>query len=327
MIVDVVTSVLVILTVCKAYQLTIGPCPVHIDEPCDSGVIKFYLYQNSSHTDLLDPFKPKLPSYFNTTTSTKIIIHGYSGNMDFATSTIVKAYIDYKKVNVITVDWNVLAQLPCYPTAVVNTWHAGQCTAVMMVSLASLGIDPRTMHVLGFSLGAHVASYAGNWIFSTMGIKVGRITGLDPALPFFATLKADWKLDSSDADFVDIIHTNSGIYGKVEATGHIDFYVNGGTFQPACANHKNPPICSHMLAPIYFAESISSPSAFQGVRCSGYLQYMVGWCSGSNAFEDNSVDNNGFHTAIMGENCSTRARGVYFVETVPITSLNGNRKH
>lgn len=71
-----------------------------------------------------------------------------------------------------------MAQLPCYPTAVVNTWHAGQCTAVMMVSLASLGIDPRTMHVLGFSLGAHVASYAGNWIFSTMGIKVGRITGI-----------------------------------------------------------------------------------------------------------------------------------------------------
>lgn len=64
-------------------------------------------------------------------------------------------------------------------------------------------------------------------------------TGLDPALPFFATLKPDWKLDSTDAEFVDIIHTNSGIYGKVEATGHTDFYVNGGTFQPRCANHKS----------------------------------------------------------------------------------------
>lgn len=68
----------------------------------------------------------------------------------------------------------------------------------------------------------------------------------------------------------------------------------------------DPPVCSHMLAPIYFAESISSPSAFQGVRCPGYLQYMLGWCSGSNATVDNSVNNNGFHTAIMGENCDTR---------------------
>lgn len=80
-------------------------------------------------------------------------------------------------VNVIAVDWDLLSQLPCYPTAALNTWQAGQCTAVLVVSLAALGLDPRTLHVLGFSLGAHVAGYASNWIYSTMGIKFGRITG------------------------------------------------------------------------------------------------------------------------------------------------------
>lgn len=277
----------------EAYQLTIGPCPLQIDEPCDTGIIKFYLHHNASYVQLLDPFKPKLPGFFNKSVPTKIIIHGYSGSLDYATTTLTR-------VNVIAVDWNLLAQLPCYPTAVLNTWQAGQCTAVLIVSLAALGIDPRALHILGFSLGAHVASFAGNWIFSTMGLKLSRITGLDPALPFFATLKPDWKLDSTDAEFVDIIHTNSGIYGKVEASGHTDFYVNGGTFQPTCANHKNPPLCSHMLAPIYFAESIAQHGAFRGVRCGGYIQYMLGWCRGGNSTLTNADERNGDASAAGG---------------------------
>lgn len=41
--------------------------------------------------------------------------------------------------------------------------------------------------------------------------------GLDPALPFFATARSQFKLDSSDADFVDVIHTNAGMFGKLES--------------------------------------------------------------------------------------------------------------
>jgi hypothetical protein len=63
--------------------------------------------------------------------------------------------------------------------------------------------------------------------------------GLDPALPLFATLNDDWKLDSGDADFVDVIHTNGGVFGKIEAAGHADFFVNGGSFQPACAGDRS----------------------------------------------------------------------------------------
>lgn len=60
------------------------------------------------------------------------------------------------------------------------------------------------------------------------------VSGLDPALPFFATLNDQWKLDTSDAEFVDVIHTGAGYFGKIEAVGHVDFYVNGGYIQPAC---------------------------------------------------------------------------------------------
>jgi hypothetical protein len=31
--------------------------------------------------------------------------------------------------------------------------------------------------------------------------------------------------------FVDVVHTNAGIYGKLESCGHLDFYLNNGQFQ------------------------------------------------------------------------------------------------
>jgi hypothetical protein len=59
-------------------------------------------------------------------------------------------------------------------------------------------------------------------------------SGLDPAMPFFVTLNIDQKLDDSDAVFVDVIHTNAFVQGKIEACGDVDFYVNGGFRQPGC---------------------------------------------------------------------------------------------
>lgn len=63
-----------------------------------------------------------------------------------------------------------------------------------------------------------------------------QFAGLDPALPFFATARQQWKLDLTDADFVDVIHTNAGVFGKIETCGHVDFYMNGGQNQPNCEN-------------------------------------------------------------------------------------------
>jgi len=65
-------------------------------------------------------------------------------------------------------------------------------------------------HLIGFSLGAHVAGFAGKKVQeSGKQLKVGRITGLDPASPGFDFDSPDVRLDKADAKFVDVIHTDT----------------------------------------------------------------------------------------------------------------------
>ncbi|KAJ9580489.1 hypothetical protein L9F63_024332 [Diploptera punctata] len=133
------------------------------------------------------------------------------------------------------------------------------------------------------------------------------LLGLDPGLPLFATLNNAWKLDSEDADFVDAIHTNAGVFGKIENLGHVDFFINGGSFLPACAQHRNPTLCSHLLVTIYFSESIDTELGFWGSPCSSIWYLLVGWCSDINIPEDQKL--------LMGELCSQDGRGIFYLRT------------
>ena len=88
---------------------------------------------------------------------------------------------------------------------------------------------------LGHSLGAHTCGYASNAINN----KMNRISGLDPAGPLFAGKRTVVRLDRDDADFVDVIHSNTEValglgLGTVDESGDVDFYVNGGQSQPGC---------------------------------------------------------------------------------------------
>lgn len=113
--------------------------------------------------------------------------------------------------------------------------QVGEYIAVFLEFLSSeTRVSLDDVHVVGHSLGAHIAGYIGKYTSR----KLGRITGLDPAGPAYETpyLKdpAD-RLDSTDANFVDVIHTCAGSLGFLRPIGHADFYPNGGTFkQPGC---------------------------------------------------------------------------------------------
>ena len=77
-------------------------------------------------------------------------------------------------VNVICVDWENGANLPNYVRAAVNTRLVGRQVALLINSLNELtGSKNSDFHLIGFSLGAHVAGFAGAELFN-----LSRITGL-----------------------------------------------------------------------------------------------------------------------------------------------------
>ncbi|KAL1490867.1 hypothetical protein ABEB36_011552 [Hypothenemus hampei] len=211
-------------------------------------------------------FDPAKPS--------KVIIHGYNSNMFLSALTdLRKEYLKSNDYNIFAVDWSPLNQSPCYPAAVWNARHVGTCTAQLIDRIKDMGA--KDIHVIGFSLGAHITNYLALALYP---YRLPRITGLDPALPGYVTATNDNKLDKSDAEFVDVYHTSAFMQGKAEESGHVDFYFNGGSIQPGCWREANFFSCNHHRAPIYYAESISSPKGFWGCRCPNFLEYLKGHC-------------------------------------------------
>ncbi|KAH8276694.1 hypothetical protein KR018_005119, partial [Drosophila ironensis] len=288
-------------------DITIGPCKWAISRSCPDSDVKYYIYtrhnpvdRQSLHIDESQEKSNLTASFFNPRYPTKIIIHGYNSDMFLHPLQQMKdEYLAKASYNIIYVDWSILSPGPCYISAVHNTRHAGTCTAQLVERLVETGNTD--IHLIGFSLGAQLPNYIARNLSS---FKLPRITGLDPAMPLFITAGNADKLDASDANYVDVIHTNALVQGKMETCGHADFYMNGGIMQPGCNGQKiNLFACSHQRAPAYFVESIRSPKGFWGWACSGYISYLLGMCPPTNFLME------------AGENIRPNTRGMFFVNT------------
>ncbi|KRG02542.1 inactive pancreatic lipase-related protein 1 [Drosophila mojavensis] len=257
------------------------PCVYATDE-CPNSRISFWLYTNSSRDApvLLDAlnlqassFEPRLPL--------KILIHGFTGNRSLTPNAEVRdVLLQAQPVHVISVDYGSLVRFPCYyPWAVRNAPVVAKCLAQLIDSLLASGIYRREqLHLIGFSLGGQVAGLTANFVQEPLS----RITGLDPAGPGFMTNRLSDKLDASDADFVDVIHTDPFFFSLLPAMGHADFYPNLDHFsQPGCTyiNRWRPYNCNHFRAAIYYGESIVSEHGFWAQQCSDWMQYFTRRCS------------------------------------------------
>lgn len=97
------------------------------------------------------------------------------------------------------------------------------------------------IHILGHSLGSHVAGFAGKTVFNATGNKIARITALDPAGPYFHNnfITNNDKLNKNDAEIVVAIHTDAGYYGYDGTIGTLDVFMNGGSrIQPGCLENN-----------------------------------------------------------------------------------------
>ncbi|XP_046392601.1 inactive pancreatic lipase-related protein 1-like isoform X2 [Ischnura elegans] len=255
---------------------------------------------------------------FNPTKNTKIIIHGFRSNADSVWVTnMTNVFLERDDLNVITVNWaNGAGSL--YVKAVSNARVVGLEVAFLINKLIeNHNANPGTFHIIGHSLGAHIAGYAGSRVDG-----LGRITGLDPAGLGFTRMPSYVRLDRLDAEFVDIIHTDAEFVGLglVEAVGDVDFFPNGGYHQKGCRwpmirkwsailklrfLFENLLPCSHTRSQELFIESIKSSPYLNtegrstsnschlvGFLCHTYEDFVNGQCT--------SCGNDGLGCALMG---------------------------
>ncbi|XP_054710965.1 pancreatic lipase-related protein 2-like [Uloborus diversus] len=268
--------------------------------PTDNLKTKFLLYTPSNiqeEQEIVATSESINNSSFDLSLPTKVLIHGFRSDLDVEDIRfeMKDALLSEGQFNVIVVDWTENNGFP-YTQAVANARAVGAQVAKLINFLReNKGIQAENVHIIGHSLGGHVAGYAGERI-----PNLGRITGLDPAGPLFQSGDKQVRLDETDANFVDIIHSDGGEnvvdgLGLGDPIGHIDFYPNGGRRQPGCSytSESNSTVgavvnittkylsngCDHERANQYFLESINNQDCrFLAVHCHSYVDYEQGLC-------------------------------------------------
>lgn len=163
-----------------------------------------------------------------------------------------------------------------YDWAALNTVKIGTDVGERIAALKDI-VPSSSIHIVGHSLGAHMAGVAARTYSSRTGEKIGRITGLDPAQPCFNKGGRLKGVSSGDAEYVDIIHTNPGVLGLVDAVGDADFFPNGLNQIPLGCTSS---ICAHGRAWEYYAESVypGNENNFIATRCISEEHFRNGTC-------------------------------------------------
>ncbi|XP_054155647.1 pancreatic lipase-related protein 3-like [Oppia nitens] len=238
-------------------------------------------------------------STFNPRHRTIIIVHGYD-------STIENWMLDIRNMiyglpnndyNVILVDWHKGAMQMIYYLSASSTQVVGALIAYFInrICTDTYGrhlITNADFYLIGHSLGAHAVGFAGKRLVNP---QVSRITGLDPAGPGFMLNNLQYRLSSTDASYVEAIHTDMASdvlhgLGLNQVVGNIDFYPNGGYLQPGCPQTSmivtlfkamGKLSCSHSRS-YQLAYGLGNPDAIcqpVGYLCQSYDYFLEGRCS------------------------------------------------
>ena len=109
--------------------------------------------------------------------------------------------------------------------------------------------------------------------------KLDEIIGRDPAGPIFENHLEENSLDKSDAQFVEVLHTDAGELGMIRPIGHLDIDLNGGKTQPYCPGWVTEIGCSHIF-PVFFLHKIWQRAGNDDIcranmKCSEIIEFSL----------------------------------------------------
>ncbi|XP_065657688.1 pancreatic lipase-related protein 2-like isoform X2 [Hydra vulgaris] len=251
----------------------------------------FTLYTRKAKNLLLHPLFKKTASSvnFNPNLTTVFITHGYIESIkEWYVQMFIDELLKYEDMNVVFVDWSGGSGFP-YHQAYGNVRLVGAQLSYLIENIRNdTGINWQKLHLIGFSIGSHLVGYAGRFL-RLKGLLVPRITVLDPAAPLYEYQHTDTRIDPTDAEFVDVIHTDTNTllvlgFGAEQQMGHLDFYPNGGYYQKGCEkldiSVTQYLVCSHYRSIRYFMESINSQYCFyEAYPCKSYEDFKAEKCS------------------------------------------------
>lgn len=247
--------------------------------------IGFYLYTDTVQNVYIDPLRPANAA--NPEGTTVVLIHGYfSSRFNRGFPEVTRAFLGRPDTYVIQLSW-ALPSVDNYPSATFNAEVLGRLVGDLINRLVEdYDVPLSSFIVVGHSLGGHIAGFVGKRIISLRNATLPRIVALDPAGPLFLSRPAARRLNSTDADVVQAIHTNGGALGFFPPIGTIDFYPNGGMNQDGCITldpfnaetYMGPLFCNHVRSLMYFAEAIREYQSFPSLKCENYTSFLEDKC-------------------------------------------------
>ncbi|XP_069835807.1 pancreatic triacylglycerol lipase-like isoform X2 [Dendropsophus ebraccatus] len=199
-----------------------------------------------------------------------------------------QAILKVEDVNCVCVDWSG-GSSAIYFQAMNNVQVVGAEVAYFINTIVEkFNCSLSGIHIIGHSLGAHVAGEAGK-----RRLGIAKITCLDAAYPGFEGESDEVSVDATDANFVVAVHTSAGPIGlgMRKAIGHKDFYLNGGKKMPGCSGSqildlgkaatlvgaaRDLAFCSHVASYYVYTESIHNPGGFMGYCAPSYDSFQEG---------------------------------------------------
>lgn len=139
--------------------------------------------------------------------------------------------------------------------------------------LADNRFVPTNMHLVGHSVGAHIAGNIANTYTARTGDKIRRFTAIDPSAPCFKDALAQEKtIKSGAAEYVDVLHCTNTEIATDTIKGDTDHFFNWNyAVQPGCYDGISlgdlgvigAEACGHYYCVLYWANTVVNKDLYK----------------------------------------------------------------